>query len=598
MPALRPPTLVVSTPPVTRPPEPPRDASPIPAAAGAILIGCAITLVVHGYQFGASNHSVYLIDALRKGDPTLLANDWFQTRTLQYHSAFGWLTAALLKAGMLQAAFVAIYGLMVLTLHAAWRAIVRAIGGGEQAYLLSVVLYYLSAGGIGLGTYQYLQDSAVLASNVANVALLAGLAGWIAGRRVWAGATIGLAGLFHLNHAVVACLLWAAAAAFENRADLRRWLDGRFVAASVLVAAGCLLNIVPAAVAKLGHAGTMPLADFVDVYVKLRHPHHYHPPSWPWPIWLAFGFWLPPTLAIALSPRALPPVAPDDQASPAARRRVWFTLGLFLALQLVALVFAGAWYVSETLVQMSLFRFSIVPHLLMVTLAATVLARLRWVARALPALMAFALAVAMLSPFADVARARFGPVVALIALGALPAAVPWLASRRLMLPAGLAAAATVLALWPYATGLTRPFLRPDADYLALCDFAADTANAPLGAVFLVPPHDEDFRLRARRAIVVNWKSVPQLAGELPEWQERLSAALGWPDLRALPRGSYLKAVEAMRARYDAVPADALVAAARRYGARYVVATRDLGDDLRHRLAAPAFGRYLLYDLSR
>jgi hypothetical protein len=98
--------------------------------------------------------------------------------------------------------------------------------------------------------------------------------------------------------------------------------------------------------------------------------------------------------------------------------------------------------------------------------------------------------------------------------------------------------------------------------------------------------------------VINWKSPPQLAGELPEWRDRMAAALGWRNLDALPRGSYLRTVEAMKSRYDAVPPNLLTAAARQYGARYVVATRDLGPDVAPLRVGPAFGRYLLYDLTR
>ena len=56
------------------------------------------------------------------------------------------------------------------------------------------------------------------------------------------------------------------------------------------------------------------------------------------------------------------------------------------------------------------------------------------------------------------------------------------------------------------------FDRPDNEYLALCRWACD--HTPIDAVFLVPPQETEFRYYARRAIVVNFKGVPQLAGEL------------------------------------------------------------------------------------
>ena len=580
------------------PPSTPDTSRPALAAVGPILVGCAITLIVHGYQFGLSNHSVYLIDALRKADPALLANDWFYTRTLQYHSVFGWLTAGLLRAGVLEGAFVAIYGLLVLGLHVAWRSIARSLGADDRAYLLSVVLYAASAGGLGLGAYQFLQDSAVLASNVANVAMLAGVAAILRTRWIAAGAMLGVAGLFHLNHAVVACLLWAFVGLWSNRLSVR-WFDGRFVAGSILVAGGCLANLVPAAVAKLGHPETMPLADWVDLFVRLRHPHHYDPSSWPAALWLAFAIWIvPAAVSLAWLNRKSHVAVRNSEPPPRPPPGVPVTavIGFFLSLQIVALVFAGLIYVSETLVQMSLYRFSIIPHLMMVTLSALLLLRVRAIAWVLPLLLAFALVAALMSPMGDVVRQRIGPIAAVIVLATAPAAWPAIRRRGLGLPVGIAAIAAVLVGWRAVAGLTMPLVKPDQDYLALCAWAQ--ANTPGDAVFLVPPYEEAFRWHARRAIVINWKSPPQLAGELPGWRDRMAATLGWENLDPLPRGSYLRAVEAMKSRYEEVPPDLLVAAAAKYGARYVVATRDLGPESAPRRVSPRFGRYLLYNLTR
>jgi hypothetical protein len=133
----------------------------------------------------------------------------------------------------------------------------------------------------------------------------------------------------------------------------------------------------------------------------------------------------------------------------------------------------------------------------------------------------------------------------------------------------------------------------DADYLAVCDWARE--NTPLDAVFLVPPGESSMRLRAERAIVVNFKAVPQLSGELPEWRDRLRRVLALDDLRALPRG-YRQTLRAIDERYGSLPEDELLATARAYGARYVLAPRRLGehDGLHLDFSSPN-GRYLVYD---
>ena len=93
-------------------------------------------------------------------------------------------------------------------MHAAWLAIVRRIGGGVRTYLLSTLLYHLSAGGLGLGVYQFLQDGSFLPSNISAVATLAAVAFWL-DRRLWPTALcVAVAGLFHVNYALALIGFW------------------------------------------------------------------------------------------------------------------------------------------------------------------------------------------------------------------------------------------------------------------------------------------------------------------------------------------------------------------------------------------------------
>jgi hypothetical protein len=134
----------------------------------------------------------------------------------------------------------------------------------------------------------------------------------------------------------------------------------------------------------------------------------------------------------------------------------------------------------------------------------------------------------------------------------------------------------------------------DAEYLAVCDWARD--NTPTDSILLVPPGESSMRLRGQRAIVVNFKAVPQLSGELPEWRDRLRAVVALDDLRVLPRG-YRQTLRAIDERYATLTPEQLVAAARAYGARFVVARQPFADrdDVRRVFSSPT-GRYFVYDL--
>ena len=85
----------------------------------AIAFGVAMSLCVYGYQFGQSNHTVYLLDAIHRADPSVLAGDWFTTQTFQYHAVFGWITRGLMRAGILELGFGLGYLVIVIGLHVA-----------------------------------------------------------------------------------------------------------------------------------------------------------------------------------------------------------------------------------------------------------------------------------------------------------------------------------------------------------------------------------------------------------------------------------------------------------------------------------------------
>lgn len=486
-----------------------------------LSLGAIVTVCLYGYRFGYGNHSVYLIDALRLAEPSLLRHDWFATQTLQYHVVFTQLSALLMRLGLIEPAFHILYLLMVILFHVALRGIVRSFGGSDGAYLLAVALYFLSAAGTGLGMYQFFQDSSLLPSNIANVAMLWGIYLWLVGRREWAGACFGIAGLFHLNHAVVGIGLWVGLIGWRAVSDRAKvpWLG------AALAMMPSLANIALAANGKVARSGAMPLAEFVELYVRFRHPHHYDPTAWPIGIWIAFLWTLPAALLILRGDA----------------RRIVVLILLTLA---VALIGAGMWYWSETLVQLSLYRFSIFVQLLGCVASAI------WIYRRLDRSwipFVFSISTLIILLTASVLR---GPYLGLIQLDG-----------------------------------------SDHEFGELCQWIS--RNTAVDAVFLVPPDDDAMRLIGRRAIVVNFKAVPQLSAELIEWRRRLCDVLAIDDVDVLPRG-YTHTLAAIRKRYDDLSAEQLMSCANKYGARYLIATRPLPD--LHRVPTGATGRYLLYDL--
>jgi hypothetical protein len=217
---------------------------------------------------------------------------------------------------------------------------------------------------------------------------------------------------------------------------------------------------------------------------------------------------------------------------------------LLLITQVIALLGAGVWYVSETLVQLSLYRFSIFITLLACIGTAAVIVRIG-------------------APRLTGALAGVGCLLLMVAS---------------------------LLRGPFFGAFVMP--QDDAEYRALCMWVG--ANTPSDAVFLVPPQESDFRLLARRAIVVNYKAVPQLGGELPEWRDRLCAVLDLQDLRALPRG-YRDTLAAIGRRYATLSPDHLARVASRYDARFIVSTHPFDPGAKLKLIhSTATGRFFVY----
>jgi hypothetical protein len=614
----------------------PRWPASIAAHLLPLMMGIAVTLVIRGYQYGGGNHSVYLIAPLREVHPELLANDWWTNKTLQYHVAFTKLTAALMKLGIERPAFAALYLALVVLMHVGWLRLVLLLGFDARVYLFSVLLYYLSAGGTGLGSYQFLQDSSFLPGNIANVAMLWGLVCWIAGKTWPAAIWLAIASLFHLNHAIVSLGFWGLAIALLSLSRTRQWMwiagsaqtradfgelsragEGRGEGSSFLSSQGLpspqpsstgvfhtsandanhrqwergqgvaliggfvlimllsLPNLIPAARLALTSEPKLPLSEFVQLYVKLRHPHHYDPISWPLALWVSF-LWPIPLAYLAWRRMG------DRQTA----RRAALVVVYLCALMTAALSFAGVLFISEPLIQMSLFRFSIYVKLLSCVGAAAVLLDSRWIERpaarwmllGLPLLALVGLIVVRFgqSGAASVfVRENLTPLLLFILL--LAAGVAYVTGRSAARPAWRIAfivllIGVMLAAWWNWLGLRISTNdRSDVDYLAMCSWVRQ--NTPNDAIFLVPPNEQLFRFHARRAIVVNFKGVPQLSSELGEWRRRLELVLDVPLTQLTRRFDQTHADIARR--YDALPADHLADAARVYGARYIVTSRPI-----------------------
>jgi hypothetical protein len=350
--------------------------------------------------------------------------------------------------------------------------------------------------------------------------------------------------------------------------------------------------------------------------VRIRHPHHYDPSRWSRQEWLTFA-WPIPFAVYALWAWSRQPKASGDVAY--ARREITRVYIGFMIALLIAFVGAGIWYFSATLVQLSLYRFGVYPHLIGCIAAACLVSdglrrpvapRLRIARLALfGAAVSIVIAAMLSSAFLESDQTKvlagfrryFWPAeVGLACLAFVPCLYAILRTKVPMIwrqRALATACMCILAVLAYRRGSWRGMVYVgdhSNDQKDTCDWVKDPQHTPLDAIFLVSPGDQIFRLHAQRAIVVNFKAPPQLSSELPQWRDRLQDVLGMPTLSPLAdfRGDMMNHLDDL---YDTVPTQTLLAAAAKYGAEYILLGHRLPTEFDSQLIySRETGPYFLY----
>jgi hypothetical protein len=154
-----------------------------------------------------------------------------------------------------------------------------------------------------------------------------------------------------------------------------------------------------------------------------------------------------------------------------------------------------------------------------------------------------------------------GAWVLWVLLAALAVAIVAPPRVRTGLPALVVGACVAIAAIVRMPALLHPQLVEAGDYETRELYHWAREHTPVDAVFLTPPDLGGFRLLARRAIYVDFKSPPLVPDELIEWYRRLCLVTGVDALIVKPD---------MRARWNATSATELFARARALGTDYVV----------------------------
>jgi hypothetical protein len=516
----------------------------------------AIALAIahsRGYLFARSNQALYFLEPLRRAHPELFRNDWLVGTDIHHHvfsAAAAWLfrwdddgttAVAIAHVVVIVAVIVAVY------------LLVRAVAGGRAFVAFALVVGWFAVNGERSLAGSVLWAGYLQPSLVAAAGWVVALALYARGRPLATGIVLAASGAFHVNFLILGIAAFAVAELVVARVAITRRL-ALLVAPQLVVLVAVAPELVPSASA---HEPELALW----VLVKFFAPHHYDPAN------VAVGLvgvvmWVCLAWLVA-------PIAAARACAPAMRRLVTWCV---VAGAMCAIVLALA-LVPPLLPITRLYVWRLGPFaqlaaqvVTMFAVVATIEDPTRW--RAQPTwrtsgAAALGAITAVVAPFARSGEGRD----ALVAVALCIIAALFVARARRVLPMIAAAACLVIALGARWRALVHPqtgVVSDGAELDALYAWARE--HTPVDAVFLVNPDLGRFRLLARRAIVVDFKSQPLAPDDLVAWYRRLADVSGvvHPD-----------SFDDVRVGWRTARIDELLARARAVGADYVAVDHDV-----------------------
>lgn len=521
-------------------PAPSAEAPRAPLVGWLVVAATAAVLTVaFTAPYGTLNHQIYLLDPLHRAMPELFRRDWFVSDTPPYLPAYGWLAHWLYvldsdgAVAMLAANFV-----ITFATYAALYWLVTSVLRGARG----VVGFVIVASFVTVTMGRAMGGNYLLAGYFQPMVF--GTLGWIPamaalarGRYRWCGVLLAVSGVLHVNYLVLGIGLFTLAALAQRTARRRdlAWL----IAPQLIALAFALPDLLAAA---------SPSAQAVRVMVDFFAPGHYRGDR--------LTSWIPELAGWQLAGFAVLPLVEGARRE---ARTLWrFSLIAFAVSVATALLVRIP--VFESLTQV---RWSRIAPFGQLACQVLVVAALVGQAGAPPPSLArrawgaCGIAVALLlngrqlhTPWPATALA----IACVVAALAAPAPLVRHAGRA------LAVIALAAALWasPRGRGMTTV---PDGSpgELALERWARD--STPVDALFAAPPDLYRFRLLARRAVIVDTKSVPLQPALLVPWYRRLCDVVERPDVPTH------EAVEKLW--YQLTP-DQLLRVSRKFGADYLI----------------------------
>jgi len=504
------------------------------------------------YWFGVFNQPTYFLEPLRQAHPELYRHDWLVSSTTMYHSVFGKLAAWLFQIDDSGVYSVGIAHFVVMTaVVVALFAVISAVTEHRALAVFAILVGWLAIGGERSIAGSYLWGGYLQPSLLATLGWIVALAAYVRNKPLATGIALAMGGLFHANFLLLGIGTFTLAELGSSRGVRVKRLI--MLLAPQLVALALLAPDILAST----HDSEPALA--LWVLSRFHAPVHYDPFAISTEL-VGFARW--PALGLVVAPIAAAWARRD------AIRRL-NALAVIIATICIATCLVALIPPLERVTRLYVWRMAPFAALAaQIVAVCAVVATLedpaRW--RELPRWrLAVALALAGWIAWTEAVQHLYpGGWVLCIALGIIAAAFVVPVRWRAALPAVLAVSCLGVALGEQASVLVAPHFAESGDPPATELFAWVRGHTSVDAEFLVPPDFGTFRLLARRAIYVDFKSPPLVPDELVEWYRRIGRVVAVEHPTNIPD---------VRARWSKLTAAERLERGRKLGVQYVVMDR-------------------------
>ncbi|MDX2034103.1 MAG: DUF6798 domain-containing protein [Blastocatellia bacterium] len=490
-----------------------------------VLSAILLTSAKGGISIGSSNHAGLLPVVRRILDPGYLPGDFNIQLRLYHHRVFAYLLAGLASLFGEARGIVLLHWTGALLLAASLWFLCRTLRLSLWSYL-TLTLLLASAFlwvGWGLEENDFIGNPEVQPPLFAHAFVVFALALLIRSRHRLAAFCLGLAVLFHLQIGVTATLMVAPLYARRLREFGPREI-ARLALCYLAPAGFAIFHLV-----QMMQRGLLRPASrswSLPFYIDFRHPHHFELMS------AAHGLWVGGHFAAMLGIFFLMKRRGFHDAARA--------IGVFLT-------------ATATLALLSLIHFADYYLLRYDRFANLQVIRLSPLVTVLGAVSLLLLLDRLSRRLAERTGRRWVPAAAAAAL-LLVAAVAEIRAARRDEPA------FHFGVVPYAARPTH--------WVRMCNWIR--ANGPTDAAYLTPPGETGFTSLAHRSNIVEFKINPDGAMHMSEWFERLQDLTGG----RLPEDRGLKNRKPISKAYAKLTAEQLLAAGRKYNARYAVLSKE------------------------